>query len=209
MNLVQTMVLQMMQLMGIKVLQCRITLGTADGSVDDVGMVFGADDGTSECVLVGHASVVVLLGSADGTAADGAHNDGALFGMGLGADDGTSDGVSFIVMLGSADGATVGAATDGILLGIEAGIVDNTADGSVMLVQLMGLKVLQCFVSYSVQRMVVQMIVLCLAWSSVQTMELQIVPCLAMPLLLYCLVQLMVLLLVLLLLCSKSFKNES
>ena len=47
--------------------------------------------------------------------------------------------------------------------------------------------------------MVVQMVVLCLAWSSVQTMELQMVPCLAMLQLLYCLVQLMLLLLLVLL----------
>ena len=79
-------------------------------------------------------------------------------------------------MVCTADGATVGtaggAANDGILLGTEAGLLDNTSDGSVKLVHLMVLKVLQCLVSSLVQRMQRQMRVLCLAWSSVQTMEI-------------------------------------
>ena len=54
-------------------------------------MELGADNGTSDGALLGHATVVVLLGSADG------------------ADD----------ALAAADGATAdGAATNGILLGI-------------------------------------------------------------------------------------------
>ena len=47
------------------------------------------------------------------------------------------------------------------------------------------------------------MMVLCLAWSSVQTMERQMVPCLAMLLLMYCFVwPILVMLLVLLLMAS-------
>ena len=34
-------------------------------------MELGADNGTSHSALLGHATVVVLLGSADGAAADG------------------------------------------------------------------------------------------------------------------------------------------
>ena len=97
--------------------------------------------------------------------------------MELGADNGTSDGAllghaTVVVLLGSADGATVGtataagAATDGILLGIEPGIDDSTSDGSMKSVQMMMLQIIHCLV----QQMVMQMMVLCLAWSSVQTM---------------------------------------
>ena len=76
-------------------------------------------------------------------------------------------------------------AADGMLLGIEpAGIHDDTSYGSVKLVQLMVLQMVQSSTSRMVQLIVVQMMVLCLAWSSMQPMEHQMVPCLTMLLLL-------------------------
>ena len=45
--------------------------GTAYGSAHDgalFGRELGADDGTSHCALLVHATVVVLFGSADGAA---------------------------------------------------------------------------------------------------------------------------------------------
>ena len=88
--------------------------------------------------------------------------------MELGADNGTSDGAllghaTVVVLLGSADGATVGTATaaltatDGILLGIEPGIDDSTSDVSVKSVQMMMLQMVHCLVSSLVQQMVMQM----------------------------------------------------
>ena len=93
-------------------------LGTVDGSADDgalSGMELGADNGTSDGAMLGHGTVVVLLGLANGAT--------------VGTAGAAADG---------ADGAD-GAAYDGILLGIECGLL---ADGSVKLVHLMVLKVL-------------------------------------------------------------------
>ena len=60
-----------------------IELGTADGDVSDDGALFGmelgADNGTSDGALLGHATVVVLLGSADGATAGTADGDTAEF----------------------------------------------------------------------------------------------------------------------------------
>ena len=105
-----------------------IELGTADGDADECalfGMELGADNGTSDGALLGHATVVVLLGSAEGATTVG-----------------TAGGTAC---------AADGAANDGILLGIEPGLLDNTLDGSLMLVHLMVIRVLQCLVSILVQ----------------------------------------------------------
>ena len=59
----------------------------------------------------------------------------------------------------------------------------------------MVLQIVQCLASSLVQQVEGQMMVLCLAWSSVQTMERHMVHYLAMLLLLYCLDRLMMLLL--------------
>ena len=51
-----------------------VLLLIANGDADEgalFGMELGADNGTSHGALLGHATVVVLLGSADGAAADG------------------------------------------------------------------------------------------------------------------------------------------
>ena len=79
-----------------------IEFGTTDSTADDgamFGMELGADDGTSDSALHGHATVVVLLVSANG--ADASTDGSATDGMLLGIEPGIVDNTAACTMLGN------------------------------------------------------------------------------------------------------------